>query len=64
MANPGPPPRADIARFLLWPVLVASVLGNAVASLANADTAVNLAFGGVTALTVITLLVLRSRRRE
>jgi len=46
---------------LLWPLLVLSVLGNAVASFTPADTAVHLAFGTVTALTATVLFVRRVR---
>lgn len=63
MANAGPPARVDLSRALLWPVLVASVMGNAVASIAADDTSVNLAFGTVTALSAVALLVRRLRRR-
>jgi len=59
-----PTPRTDLARFLLWPVLLVSVIGNAVASFAGADTAAHLAFGSVTALTATTLVVRRLRERR
>ncbi|MDH6488647.1 hypothetical protein RKD19_004008 [Streptomyces canus] len=48
-------------NLLLWPLLVLSVLGNAVASFTPADTAVHLAFGTVTALTATALVVRRLR---
>ena len=48
-------------NLLLWPLLVLSVLGNAVASFTPADTAVHLAFGTVTALTATALAVRRVR---
>jgi len=48
-------------NLLLWPLLVLSVLGNAVASFTPADTAVHLAFGTVTALTAVAIAVRRMR---
>ena len=61
MSRPESPGRVDLARALLWPTLVVSVLGNAVASIAGADTAVNLALGAFTAVTAATLAVRRWR---
>lgn len=52
-----------IARLLLWPVLVLSVLGNAVASIVGARTTVSLGFGIVTALALAGLLATLRRRR-
>ncbi|CAM5633624.1 MULTISPECIES: hypothetical protein [Streptomyces] len=57
MTHPEPPARAGLARALLWPALVVSVVGNAVASVVGADTAVNLGFGAFTAVTAATLAV-------
>jgi hypothetical protein len=48
-------------NLLLWPLLVLSVLGNAVASFTPADTTVHLAFGTVTALAATALAVRRLR---
>ncbi|WP_199821222.1 hypothetical protein [Streptomyces sp. NRRL B-3229] len=48
-------------NLVLWPLLVLSVLGNAIASFTPADTTVHLAFGTVTALTATALVVRRVR---
>ncbi|MFE5191753.1 hypothetical protein [Streptomyces sp. NPDC056628] len=63
MTHPEPPARAGLARVLLWPALVVSVVGNAVASVAGAGTAVSLGFGAFTAVTAATLVVRRWRER-
>ncbi|MFF7390863.1 hypothetical protein ACFZAE_20795 [Streptomyces scabiei] len=54
----------DIARALLWTVVVASGLANMAASFGDADTWVHLVCGAVTVLCVGTLVVrnLRGRR--
>jgi hypothetical protein len=54
----------DIARTLLWMVVVASALTNMAASVGGADTWVHLVCGAVTVLCAGTLVVrnLRGRR--
>jgi len=64
MTRPEPPAHDGLARVLLWPALVVSVVGNAVASFAGADTAVNLSFGAFTAVTAATLAVRRWREHS
>ncbi|MEV6588231.1 hypothetical protein [Streptomyces acidicola] len=56
--------RGDVARTLLWILLVISVAANTVASIGGADLWVHLACGVVTALCAGTLAVrgLRGRR--
>ena len=56
--------RGDIARTLLWIVVVASALTNMAASFGGADTWVHLVCGAVTVLCAGTLVVrnLRGRR--
>ncbi|MEU9270755.1 hypothetical protein AB0E04_35705 [Streptomyces sp. NPDC048251] len=65
--TPGPADRlssGDIARTLLWMVVVAGALANMAASFGGADTWVHLACGAVTVLCAGTLVVrnLRGRR--
>ncbi|GHD87097.1 hypothetical protein [Streptomyces naganishii] len=50
-----------VVRFLLWPALVISVIGNTVVSWTGAGLGAHLAFGAVTALTVTALVVRRLR---
>ncbi|MFD7389118.1 hypothetical protein ACFV46_11690 [Streptomyces sp. NPDC059852] len=64
MTRPEPTAHDGLARVLLWPALVLSVVGNAVASVAGADTAVNLGFGAFTAVTAATLAVRRWREHS
>lgn len=61
---PGGVSRADLARVLLWALLVISGVANMLASLAGAGTAVHLACGVVTALSAAGLAAraLRARR--
>ena len=56
--------RGDVARTLLWIVVVVSAVANMVASLGGADTWVHLACGALTLLCGGTLAVrgLRGRR--
>ncbi|WP_062645012.1 hypothetical protein [Streptomyces maremycinicus] len=65
--NPDPADRlssGDIARTLLWMVVVTSALANMAASFGGADTWVHLVCGAVTVLCAGTLVVrnLRGRR--
>ncbi|MGI5192781.1 hypothetical protein ACQEVY_03850 [Streptomyces sp. CA-288835] len=65
--TPGPTDRlssGDIARTLLWMVVVASALANMAASFGGADTWVHLVCGAITVLCAGTLVVrnLRGRR--
>ncbi|MER5940838.1 MULTISPECIES: hypothetical protein [unclassified Streptomyces] len=55
---------ADLARTVLWVVLVLSVVGNMAASYAGAATPAHLACGAVTALCVTALVVQRLRDRR
>lgn len=62
-----PPPgvsRADLVRFLLWLLLVLSVVANTVASSAGAGLGTHLACGAVTALTAAVLVVRRLKGRR
>jgi len=58
------PTRADIARSLLWVLVVLSAVGNMAASVGGAHSWVNLCCGAVTVLAGGTLVVrsLRGRR--
>lgn len=58
------PTRADIARSLLWVLVVLSAVANMAASFSGAHTWVNLSCGAVTVLAGGTLVVrsLRGRR--
>jgi hypothetical protein len=62
-AEPPAIPPGTVLRGLLWLLLVASAVGNTVASAASAGTPVQLALGLVTAACVVALIVLRLRRR-
>ncbi|MGI5196371.1 hypothetical protein ACQEVY_22440 [Streptomyces sp. CA-288835] len=55
---------SGIARVLLWVLLVISAIGNMVATYAALGTPAHLAFGTVTALTLIALVVQRLRGRR
>ena len=56
--------RADLVRFLLWLLLVLSVVANTVASSAGAGLGTHLACGAVTALTAAVLVVRRLKGRR
>ncbi|MFF0016246.1 hypothetical protein [Streptomyces sp. NPDC005374] len=51
--------RGEVARVLLWLILVISAVANMVASYAAVGVAVNLACGAVTALAATVLVVRR-----
>ncbi|MEU0074923.1 hypothetical protein ABZ027_36130 [Streptomyces sp. NPDC006332] len=63
-AESGPLTRGDIARTLLWIVVVLSAVANMAASFGGANTWVHLAFGALTVLCGGVLVVrgLRGRR--
>jgi hypothetical protein len=61
---PAAPPtdRRTVGRGLVWLVLVVSVAGNSVSSVAGAPTTVRLVLGVVTVLCIAGLIALRPRR--
>ncbi|MEV6167936.1 hypothetical protein AB0L99_06880 [Streptomyces sp. NPDC051954] len=54
----------DLARTILWVVLVISVVGNMAASYTGAATHIHLASGTVTALCATALVIQRLRGRR
>ncbi|MEU6537067.1 hypothetical protein [Streptomyces sp. NPDC047000] len=56
--------RADVARFLLWLLLVLGLVANTVASYVGAGLGVHLVCGAVSAVTAAVLVVHRLKGRR